>query len=149
MFLRGRDSGYLEQTSGRESFEALYVYIRSDYCIKFSSYNCFVSHANSDGLESAKKLCENLVDHVSVQVYRYFMNAHYVKVKLDYEAFIQSKIQYQQHTAVHPHMYRHPPPPPQGNYYSTSLYYTKWYIVEFNLCITIITIIINMSACVC
>ena len=47
--LRGRGSGYLEPTSGRESFETLYIYLQ---------------HGTQEGLQKAVKLCEDLVKHV-------------------------------------------------------------------------------------
>ena len=49
MFLRGQGSGYIEPTSKKESFESLHIYI---------------SHSNQKGLESARKLCESLIETV-------------------------------------------------------------------------------------
>ena len=48
-FLRGQGSGYIEPTSKKESFEALHIYI---------------SHSNNAGLESARQLCESLIEKV-------------------------------------------------------------------------------------
>eukprot|EP00117_Sycon_ciliatum_P033586 scpid68868/ scgid25819/ UPF0469 protein KIAA0907 homolog len=47
--LRGRGSGFMEPTSGRESFEAIHLYI---------------NHSTKDGLANAKKLCQNLIDTI-------------------------------------------------------------------------------------
>jgi hypothetical protein len=53
VFLRGQGSGYIEPTSKRESFEALHVYI---------------SHSNQGGLESARLLCESLINTVKTEL---------------------------------------------------------------------------------
>lgn len=52
VFLRGKGSGYLEPTSKKESYEALHIYI---------------SHSNQVGLESARKLCESLIQTVQTE----------------------------------------------------------------------------------
>lgn len=48
-FLRGQGSGYIEPTSKKESFEALHIY---------------VSHSSKNGLDSARQLCESLIEKV-------------------------------------------------------------------------------------
>jgi hypothetical protein len=58
--LRGRGSGYIEPTSGKESFEALYIYIQ---------------HGNKEGLSKAKQLCDDLVRHVQ-QEYEAFQKTN-------------------------------------------------------------------------
>ena len=68
VFLRGQGSGYIEPTSKKESFEALHIY---------------VSHSNQKGLESARKLCESLIQTVQSELDK-FMASQQVQQPLGF-----------------------------------------------------------------
>ena len=67
VYLRGKGSGFLEPTSGREAFEALYLYI---------------SHPDHNGMVQAKKLCESLVSTVRKELQQFTASPSYGAVPL-------------------------------------------------------------------
>ncbi|KAJ7365986.1 hypothetical protein OS493_002728 [Desmophyllum pertusum] len=103
--LRGRGSGFIEPTSGKEAFEALYIYI---------------SHSKVDGLAAAKKLVENLLQTVHTE-YKAFEQTRR-PVHYGYSPYMnvgnpanmgQPPSGYQ----PQPPAYGYPRPPPPGNGY--------------------------------
>lgn len=59
VFMRGKGSNYLEQNTGKESFEALHIY---------------VSHPEQAGLDNACQLCESLIDSVKARHHEFEQN---------------------------------------------------------------------------
>lgn len=56
VILRGRGSGFIEPTSGREAYESMHA---------------FISHPNQPGVDAARQLVQNLVDTVKAELAPY------------------------------------------------------------------------------
>ncbi|XP_078372406.1 uncharacterized protein LOC144656045 isoform X2 [Oculina patagonica] len=100
--LRGRGSGFIEPTSGKEAFEALYIYI---------------SHSKVDGLAAAKKLVENLIQtvHTEYKAFEQTRRSHY-----GYSPYMNvgnPASMNQPPSGYQPPAYGYPQPPPPGNGY--------------------------------
>lgn len=72
--LKGRGSGYVEPTSGTEAFEPLHIHITYvlDRLVRYQQviqiqttlyYSCW----SQEGLDRAKKLCEDLINTVKIE----------------------------------------------------------------------------------
>lgn len=76
VILRGRGSGFIEPTSGKEAFEAMYV---------------FISHPTKYGVEKAKTLVINLIQKVKGDLEMFMKgNVNYTPPSLTYNSHLHS-----------------------------------------------------------